>query len=337
MILKATSKTLMKLILKIIKIFPPEASHKIALFLLKVLYKFKILNFLFPIIKKNNFEYLNLSFKNRLGTAAGLDKNGDYIDSLGALGFGFLEVGTVTPLPQKGNLKPRVFRLFDEQAVINSLGFNNKGVDYLVKNLKKRKYNGIVGVNIGANKTSEAQQRIDDYLICFDRVAEYCDYLTINISSPNTPGLRNLHEDKHIKNLIDSLEQRVIELNFIKPIFVKISPDESLEVIKNTAEYIKNSRLTGLIISNTTTNREMLKNSKYKNFQGGLSGKPLMERSTSLLKKINEEFPELPIIGVGGVMNKLDFDNKLESGASLIQIYTGFIIKGPQIVSDILN
>mgnify|MGYP003298710172 FL=1 len=327
----------MKLILKIIKIFPPEASHKIALFLLKILYKFKILNFLFPVVKKNNFEYLNLSFKNRLGTAAGLDKNGDYIDSLGALGFGFLEVGTVTPLPQKGNPKPRVFRLFDEQAVINRLGFNNKGVDYLVKNLKKRKYNGVVGVNIGANKTSETQQRIDDYLICFDKVAEYSDYITINISSPNTPGLRNLHEDKHIKNLIDSLEQRVIELNFIKPIFIKISPDESLEVIKSTAEYIKNSRLTGLIISNTTINREMLKSSKYKDLQGGLSGSPLMGRSTSLLKKINEEFPELPIIGVGGVMNKLDFDNKLESGASLVQIYTGFIINGPQIVSDILN
>ena len=280
---------------------------------------------------------MNLSFKNRLGTAAGLDKNGDYIDSLGALGFGFLEVGTVTPLPQKGNPKPRVFRLFDEQAVINRLGFNNKGVDYLVKNLKKRKYNGVVGVNIGANKTSETQQRIDDYLICFDKVAEYSDYITINISSPNTPGLRNLHEDKHIKNLIDSLEQRVIELNFIKPIFIKISPDESLEVIKSTAEYIKNSRLTGLIISNTTINREMLKSSKYKDLQGGLSGSPLMGRSTSLLKKINEEFPELPIIGVGGVMNKLDLDNKLESGASLVQIYTGFIINGPQIVSDILN
>ena len=222
-------------------------------------------------------------------------------------------------------------------AVINRLGFNNKGVDYLVKNLKKRKYNGVVGVNIGANKTSKAQQRIDDYLICFDKVAEYSDYITINISSPNTPGLRNLHEDKHIKNLIDSLEQRVIELNFIKPIFIKISPDEPYEVIKGTAEYIKNSSLTGLIISNTTTNREMLKNSKYKDFQGGLSGSPLMERSTSLLKKINEEFPELPIIGVGGVMNKLDFDKKLESGASLVQIYTGFIISGPQIVSDILN
>ena len=327
----------MKLILKIIKIFPPESSHKIALFLLKILYKLKILNFLFPAGNQNNFEYLNLSFKNRLGTAAGLDKNGDYIDSLGALGFGFLEVGTVTPLPQKGNPKPRVFRLFDQQAVINRLGFNNKGVDYLVKNLKKRKYNGVVGVNIGANKTSEAQQRIDDYLICFDKVAEYSDYITINISSPNTPGLRNLHEDKHIKNLIDSIEQRVIEKNFIKPIFIKISPDESLEVIKSTAEYTKNSRLTGLIISNTTINREMLKNSKYKDIQGGLSGSPLMERSTSLLKKINEEFPELPIIGVGGVMNKLDYENKLESGASLVQIYTGFIINGPQIVSDILN
>lgn len=327
----------MNFILKILKIFSPEASHVIALFSLKIFYKFKVLNFFFSARNESNFEYLNLNFKNKLGTAAGLDKNGDYIDALGALGFGFLEVGTVTPLPQKGNPKPRVFRVFDEHAVINRLGFNNKGVDHLVKNLKKRQYNGVVGVNIGANKTSEGQQRIDDYLTCFSKVADCSDYITINISSPNTPGLRNLHEDEQVKHLIDSLERRAIELNFTKPIFVKVSPDESLEIIRSIAQYLINSGLSGLIISNTTISREMLKNIKYKEVEGGLSGRPLMEKSTYLLKKIHEEFPELPLIGVGGVMNKSDFDNKLESGASLVQIYTGFIIHGPKIVSNILN
>jgi len=327
----------MKLILKIIKIFPPEASHKIALFLLKILYQLKILNFVFPISKQDNFKYLNLNFNNRLGTAAGLDKNGDYIDSLGALGFGFLEVGTVTPLPQKGNPKPRVFRLFDEQAVINRLGFNNKGVDYLVKNLKKRRYNGVVGVNIGANKTSEGQQRINDYLICFEKVAEYSDYITINISSPNTPGLRNLHSDENIKNLIDAIEQSAIALNFVKPIFIKISPDESAETIKSISEHVLNSKVTGLIVSNTTINKDMLENSKFKDLDGGLSGSPLMEKSTELLNSVKNEYPDLPIIGAGGVMTKEDFNKKIESGASLVQIYTGFIIHGPKIIKDILN
>ena len=194
-------------------------------------------------MKKKNFQFLGLSFKNRLGTAAGLDKNGDYIDCLGDLGFGFLEVGTVTPLPQPGNPKPRVFRLFEENAVINRLGFNNKGVDYLVNNLKNRKYKGIVGVNIGANKTSEGKQRINDYITCFNKVAEYSDYITINISSPNTPGLRNLHDDKNINHLIHSIEQRAISLEFTKPIFIKISPDEPTEVIKSIAEHINKFKI----------------------------------------------------------------------------------------------
>ena len=327
----------MNLILKIIKIFPPEASHSIALNALNILHKLKLLRLLTKKYKNDEHIFGGITFSNRLGTAAGLDKNGDFIDCLGALGFGFIEVGTITPLPQSGNPKPRVFRLFDQNAVINRLGFNNKGVDHLVKKLKSRKYKGVVGVNIGANKSSDGQQRINDYILCFNKVAQYSDYVTINISSPNTPGLRNLHDDKNIKNLIESIENSARELNFNKPIFLKISPDEPLEVIKSIAEYIQKSILTGLIISNTTINKEALKNSIYEEFEGGLSGSPLMERSTSLLRVINQEYPELPIIGVGGVMSKEDFKKKLESGALLVQIYTGFIIKGPRIVSDILN
>ena len=299
----------------------------IALNALNILHKLKLLRLLTKKYKNDEHIFGGITFSNRLGTAAGLDKNGDFIDCLGALGFGFIEVGTITPLPQPGNPKPRVFRLFDQNAVINRLGFNNKGVDHLVKKLKSRKYKGVVGVNIGANKSSDGQQRINDYILCFNKVAQYSDYVTINISSPNTPGLRNLHDDKNIKNLIESIENSARELNFNKPIFLKISPDEPLEVIKSIAEYIQKSILTGLIISNTTINKEALKNSIYEEFEGGLSGSPLMERSTSLLRVINQEYPELPIIGVGGVMSKEDFKKKLESGALLVQIYTGIVYK----------
>ena len=327
----------MNIFLSFFKLFPPELSHAIALNSLKLLHKIKLLNIFFSKVKNNNCQLLGLKFNNRLGTAAGLDKNGDFIDCLGDLGFGFLEVGTVTPLPQPGNPKPRVFRLFKENAVINRLGFNNKGVDYLVKNLKRRKYKGIVGVNIGANKNSKGEQRIDDYITCFNKVAKYSDYITINISSPNTPGLRNLHDEENIQNLIDSIEQRAAILEFTKPIFVKISPDESIEIVKSIATYIQSSKLSGLIVSNTTINKDMLKNVKFKDYNGGLSGSPLMARSTELLNSINNEYPDLPIIGVGGVMNKEDFNKKLESGASLVQVYTGFIINGPKIVKNILN
>ena len=327
----------MKIFLSLFKLFPPELSHAIALNSLKLLHKIKLLNIFFSKVKNNNYQLLGLDFNNRLGTAAGLDKNGDFIDCLGDLGFGFLEVGTVTPLPQPGNPKPRVFRLFKENAVINRLGFNNKGVDYLVKNLKRRKYKGIVGVNIGANKNSKGEQRIDDYITCFNKVAKYSDYITINISSPNTPGLRNLHDDKNINYLIDSIEQRAISLEFTKPIFLKISPDEPIEIVKSIAACIQSSKLSGLIVSNTTINKDILKNIKFKDYDGGLSGSPLMTRSTELLNSINNEYPDLPIIGVGGVMNKEDFNKKLESGASLVQVYTGFIINGPKIVKNILN
>ena len=327
----------MKILLSFFKLFSPETSHFLALHSLKILHKTRLLNIFFSKFEDKDFQFLGLTFKNRLGTAAGLDKNGDYIDCLGDLGFGFLEVGTVTPLPQPGNPKPRVFRLSNENAVINRLGFNNKGVDHLVNNLKNRKYKGIVGVNIGANKSSKGQQRINDYITCFSKVAEFADYITINISSPNTPGLRNLHSDENIKNLIDAIEQCAIALNFVRPIFIKISPDESTETIKSISEHILISKLTGLLVSNTTIKKDMLENSKFKDLDGGLSGSPLMEKSTELLNSLKNEYPDLPIIGAGGVMTKEDFNKKIESGASLVQIYTGFIIRGPKIIKDILN
>ena len=326
----------MKIFLSIFKLFPPELSHSIALNSLNILYKLKLLSFFKPKIKNKNYELFGLNFKNKLGTAAGLDKNGDFIDCLGGLGFGFLEVGTVTPLPQTGNPKPRVFRLFKEQAVINRLGFNNKGVDHLVKNLKKRSFDGVVGVNIGANKDSKGQRRIDDYLECLRKVSNFSDYVTINISSPNTPGLRDLHNTENIKKLIFAVEQEIEKINFLRPVFLKISPDESFELIQNIAEMIESSTLTGLIISNTTLSRDGIQD-KDQHIKGGLSGAPLMNKSTKILNLVNNNYPNLALIGVGGVMSKSDFDKKIRSGASLVQIYTGFIIKGPKIVMEILK
>ena len=326
----------MNIFLSIFKLFPPELSHSIALNSLNILYKLKLLSFFKPKIKNKNHELFGLNFKNKLGTAAGLDKNGDFIDCLGGLGFGFLEVGTVTPLPQTGNAKPRVFRLFREQAVINRLGFNNKGVDHLVKNLKKRSFDGVVGVNIGANKDSKGQIRIDDYLECLRKVSNFSDYVTINISSPNTPGLRDLHNTENIKKLIFAVEQEIEKINFLRPVFLKISPDESFELIQNIAEMIESSTLTGLIISNTTLSRDGIQD-KDQHIKGGLSGAPLMNKSTKILNLVNNNYPNLALIGVGGVMSKSDFDKKIHSGASLVQIYTGFIIKGPKIVMEILK
>ena len=276
-------------------------------------------------------------FENRLGTAAGLDKNGDYIDCLGALGFGFIEVGTITPKAQLGNSKPRVFRVFKEEAIINRLGFNNKGVDYLVERLKKRTFNGVVGVNIGANKTSNGQKRIDDYIECFNKVQNYADYIAVNISSPNTPGLRDLHSSSNLKILIESLDEATKLCGYTKPIFLKVSPDENNESVNEIIQIVNDSSFTGLIVSNTSIDKTLLKNNSYHDYEGGLSGKPIMDKSTQVLNRIHKNNLSMPLIGVGGVLSKKDFQNKINSGAQLVQLYTGFVVKGPKIVSDILK
>ena len=328
----------MNFFLKIFKLLPPEYAHTISLNSLNLLNNLNLLGlFSKQIPKNNNFNFLGMNFKNRLGTAAGLDKNGDFIDSLGKLGFGFLEVGTVTPIAQKGNSKPRVFRAYEDKAIINRLGFNNKGVDYLIENLKKRKYKGIIGVNIGANKSSKGSERINDYLICLEKVHEYADYITINISSPNTPNLRDFHEKDQLNDLIISVDNRVKKINSKIPIFLKISPDESNEVIDNIIELIEHSSFSGIIATNTTIVKNNIRNKKLREIQGGLSGKPLMEKSTSKISYIKSKNKDVNVIGVGGVMNKQDYQAKINSGASLVQIYTGFIINGPEIVHNILQ
>ena len=327
----------MNILLKLIKIFPPELSHTIALNSLKALYSLNLLHLFFTKPKTQKVSLFGMDLANRLGIAAGLDKNGDFIDSLGALGFGFIEVGTITPIAQKGNPKPRIFRIFNENAIINRLGFNNKGVDHLVKKLKKRKFNGIVGVNIGANKESSGQDRINDYLTCFRKVHEFCDYITVNISSPNTPNLRDLHQSDNLTDLLNAIEGEVTKVNYVKPIFLKISPDESRESLESIIQAVDESSFSGLIATNTTINKDNLENPRYKELTGGLSGKPLMSKSTKTIIDIKNISLNMDIIGVGGVMTKEDFHEKINAGAGLVQIYTGFIVHGPKIVNELLK
>jgi dihydroorotate dehydrogenase len=327
----------LNILLKLIKVFPPELSHTIALNSLKILYFLNLIHLFFPKPKTQKVSLFGMDLANKLGIAAGLDKNGDFIDPLGALGFGFIEVGTITPLAQKGNPKPRIFRIFNENAIINRLGFNNKGVDHLVQKLKKRKFSGVVGVNIGANKESTGQDRINDYLSCFRKVHEFCDYITVNISSPNTPNLRDLHQSDNLIDLLNAIEGEIKKVNFVKPIFLKISPDESRESLEFIIQAVDESGFSGLIATNTTINKDNLQNSNYKELTGGLSGKPLMNKATKTIIDIKNISPNIGVIGVGGVMSREDFHEKLNSGACLVQIYTSFIIHGPKIVNELLK
>ena len=327
----------MWLIIRILRIFPPEIAHKISLTLLFFIHRLGLLSIFNNKRQTETIEFLGLRFKNTLGTAAGLDKNGDYIDCLGALGFGFLEVGTITPKAQAGNKKPRVFRLSKDQGVINRLGFNNKGIDHLVTNLKQHKYDGVIGVNIGANKNSHGKKRIEDYIECIRKVYKYTDYITVNISSPNTKNLRNLQNSENIDKLFVALENEIHTLKIDKPIFIKISPDESLDTIKYIINKVQNSKITGIIATNTTTDKSTLKDEKYWNYEGGLSGEPLREKSNDLIYEIRKVSEEIPLIGVGGVMSQKDYKEKLTLGADLVQIYTGFIMKGPGLIHKIIN
>tara|TARA_B100000686_G_C16746915_1_gene950005 strand:+ start:83 stop:1069 length:987 start_codon:yes stop_codon:yes gene_type:complete len=328
----------MKLPLLLLRLLPPEVSHYVALNILNLLYKLNLINLLFPLKDSSeSFEFKGLIFKNKLGIAAGVDKNGDFIDSLGALGFGFIEIGTITPLAQPGNRKPRIFRFPSQGAIVNRLGFNNKGVDYLVEKVKLKSFSGILGINIGANKDSDGQKRIDDYVECFTKVSPYADYITVNISSPNTPNLRSLHLEKNFLPLFEALNLARKEKEYSKPIFIKLSPDEDKKIISVIIEAIKKYEFDGIIASNTTVKKDNLRHSGHHDLSGGLSGRPLLAKSNELLKIANIYDPHLLKIGVGGVDSQESFNSKLDLGASLVQIYTSFIYHGPAIVKKLLN
>ncbi|RYE18734.1 MAG: quinone-dependent dihydroorotate dehydrogenase, partial [Sphingobacteriaceae bacterium] len=288
-------------------------------------------------------EVFGLKYKNPVGLAAGFDKNAEMMGEMANLGFGFVEIGTVTPLPQPGNPKPRMFRLKEDQALINRMGFNNLGMDVVAERIKRYREtskfhtsNLIIGGNIGKNKITPNEEAVNDYVKCFDRLFDVVDYFVVNVSSPNTPGLRELQEKEPLKILLQTLQHRNHKNGISRPILLKIAPDLSNEQLDDIVEIVQESKIAGVIATNTTINREGLTSSKNQNETGGLSGKPLTSRSTEVIRYLSEKSGKtFPIIGVGGIHSAKDAREKLEAGASLIQLYTGFIYEGPGLVKRI--
>lgn len=284
-------------------------------------------------------EVFGLKFKNPVGLAAGFDKNAEYIADMAKFGFGFIEIGTVTPKPQPGNDKPRMFRLVDDSALINRMGFNNQGADVAAGRLKhlKDREGVIIGGNIGKNKITPNEDAVNDYVYCFEALYDYVDYFVVNVSSPNTPGLRDLQEKEplmHILNTLQSLNQTKAKA---KPILLKIAPDLTNSQLDDIVEIVTETQIAGVIATNTTISREGLRSdSKLVNEAGGVSGKPLTSRSTEVIRYLSEKSGKaFPIIGVGGIHSAQDAIEKLDAGASLVQVYTGFIYEGPALVGDI--
>ena len=288
------------------------------------------------------FECLGLSFPNRVGLAAGLDKNAAHIDALAKLGFGFIEVGTVTPKAQPGNPKPRMFRLPEHDALINRLGFNNGGVDQFLANVKKSKWvsdGGLIGLNIGKNAATPIDKALDDYAFCLNAVYPYASYITINISSPNTKNLRQLQGSDELDALLGSLRKQQQQLAKThrrdSPLLLKIAPDLDEQQILSIATTLKRHGIDGVIASNTTLNRSAVADHKFAAEAGGLSGKPVFEASNQVIKQLRQVLPpRFPIIGVGGVMSADDALAKIKAGADLVQLYTGLIYRGPRLVGD---
>ncbi len=280
-----------------------------------------------------------ITFKNPVGLAAGFDKDAKLIDELDSLGFGFIEIGTVTPLPQSGNDKPRLFRLPQDQALINRMGFNNEGADAAMQRLKGKKSNIIVGGNIGKNKVTPNENALNDYALCFEVLFPYVDYFVLNISSPNTPGLRELQDKEPLRKLLMHVKQLSASKAAYKPLLLKIAPDLVDSQLDDIIEILKETKLDGVVATNTTISRDGLSTNTSEVQaigNGGLSGKPLTERSTYVIRYLRQKLgPQFPIIGVGGIMSTKDAIEKLKAGADLIQIYTGFIYEGPAFVKQI--
>ena len=284
---------------------------------------------------------MGIDFPHVVGLAAGLDKNADYVDALAAMGFGFIEVGTLTPRPQPGNPKPRLFRLKNEQAIINRLGFNNKGIEHACENIGKLRNRGVLGINIGKNFDTPVEQANQDYIHCLRRAYQQADYITVNISSPNTPGLRNLQFGDEFNSLLDELKQEQARLQaqhkIYTPIAVKLAPDMTVEQIVSCCESLLSKELDGVIATNTTLDRTLIVSHPHAEEAGGLSGAPLSEKSLEVLRCIKAEVGErMPIIGVGGIMSADHAQQRLAAGADLLQIYTGFIYQGPPLIEQIL-
>jgi dihydroorotate dehydrogenase len=283
---------------------------------------------------------MGITFPNAVGLAAGLDKNGAVIDAMASLGFGFIEIGTITPRPQPGNPKPRLFRVKQAQGIINRFGFNNLGVDHLIANVKAAQYKGVLGINIGKNFDTPMENAVDDYLICMQKVYAYATYITVNISSPNTKNLRALQEKTALSQLLMTLKAEQTKLadqhGRYVPITLKIAPDLALEQVNEIADLLLEHRIDGVIATNTTLSREQVEGMENAEESGGLSGAPVRDKSTLVISQLSQRLQgALPIIGVGGILTGADAVEKIAVGASLVQVYSGLIYKGPQLVRDI--
>ncbi len=323
----------------------PEKAHHFSISFLKAVFKIHFLQrntgrcyrVEAPLLQQKLF---GLTFPNPVGLAAGFDKNADFFNEIATFGFGFVEIGTVTPKPQPGNPKPRLFRLPKDKALINRMGFNNEGVDYAVEKLKKRKKNNlIIGGNIGKNKTTPNEKAVDDYLICFHKLFPYVDYFVVNVSSPNTPNLRELQDKKPLTEILSALQAENAKKSSRKPILLKIAPDLSFKQLDDIIEIVAETRIDGVIATNTTISRCGLKTPKSDIDaigNGGLSGKPLLKRSTEVIQYLKQKSHNaFPVIGVGGIMSPEDALEKINAGADLVQIFTGFIYEGPALVKKI--
>ncbi|MGE8561409.1 MAG: quinone-dependent dihydroorotate dehydrogenase [Acinetobacter sp.] len=317
----------------------PERAHELTLSLLKSAHRMGMMR---QSVVAKPVTCMGIQFPNPVGLAAGLDKNGAYIDALAGLGFGFIEIGTITPRPQAGNPHPRLFRLPEEKAIINRMGFNNDGVDKLIENVRAAKFKGILGINIGKNADTPVENAVDDYLICLEKVYNYASYITVNISSPNTKNLRSLQSGDALTELLETLRKRQLELaeehQHYVPLVLKVAPDLTSEDIEFIAKQLIQFKIDGLIVTNTTLSREGVENSKHGNEAGGLSGAPVFEKSTACLAAFSKALQgQIPLIGVGGILSGEQAVAKQDAGASLVQIYSGLIYTGPTLIKDCVD
>ena len=317
----------------------PERAHDLTLSLLKSSHKFGILQ---QKIAPKPVTCMGIQFPNPVGLAAGLDKNGAYIDALAGLGFGFIEIGTITPRPQAGNPQPRLFRLPQAQAIINRMGFNNDGVDKLVENVKTARFKGVLGINIGKNADTPVEEAVSDYLICLEKVYNYASYITVNISSPNTKNLRSLQSGHALTELLQTLKTRQLELaeeyHHYVPLVLKVAPDLSETDIEFIASQLLEFKIDGLIVTNTTLSREGVEDLPFGDEMGGLSGAPVFEKSTQCLSAFAALLQDkIPLIGVGGILNGEQAAQKQQAGAQLVQVYSGLIYTGPKLIKDCVN
>lgn len=314
----------------------PERAHELTLSLLKSSHAMGMMR---QNVASKPVTCMGIEFPNPVGLAAGLDKNGAYIDALASQGFGFIEIGTITPRPQPGNPEPRLFRLPKAKAIINRMGFNNEGVDKLIENVKAAKFKGVLGINIGKNAVTPVENAVDDYLICLEKVYNYASYITVNISSPNTKNLRSLQSGDALTELLETLKNRQLELaqenQHYVPLVLKVAPDLEAEDIAFIAQQLLQFKIDGLIVTNTTLSREGVEGLEHAEEAGGLSGAPVFEKSTACLKAFADVLQgQIPLIGVGGILSGADTAAKKQAGASLVQVYSGLIYTGPTLVKD---